>query len=63
MGCCCADGDWLYLLRSSENWLSAAAVGRGRGPLGPGTVVDNCGGLDRAKMQRKIRSFFKLNLF
>lgn len=43
MGCCCADGDWLYLLRSSELAQFAAAVGRGRVPLGPGTVVDNWG--------------------
>lgn len=40
MGCCCADGDWLYVLQSSEQLAQfAAAVGRGRGPLGPGTVV------------------------
>lgn len=40
MGCCCADGDWLYVLWSSEQLAQcAAAVGRGRGPLGHGTVV------------------------
>lgn len=56
MGCCCADGDWLYVLRSSEQLAqSAAAVGRGRGPLGPGTVV-----FVEGEMQGKSGRFFFL---
>lgn len=56
MGCCCAGGDWLNVLRSSEQLAQfAAAVGRGRGPLGPGTVVFVEGD---GKVFLKLKSFY-----
>lgn len=59
---CCAGADWLDVLRSSELVQFAAAVGRPRGPLGPGTVVNTRGGLYKEKCKEKQGIFLK-NVF
>lgn len=56
MGCCCAGGDWSYVLRSSELAQFAAAVGRQRDPLGPGTGQQQ-GGLYTEKCKEKEGNF------